>query len=265
MIELPEVKHIIAVASGKGGVGKSTTAVNLALALSSMGLNTGIIDADIYGPSMPMMLGITEKPESELEPVIQYNLQSISIGYFLDTETPAIWRGPIVSKYIQELFQSTKWKNLDYLVVDLPPGTGDIQLTLSQKIRVTGSVIVTTPQDIALIDAKKAAKMFQKVHVPVLGIIENMSTHICSYCGHEENIFGHGGAEKMAEKFNIELLGKLPLDITIRQYSDQGKPIVIAEPENKISVIYKNIAERLVEKIKNQEKLKSKLPKIKIL
>jgi ATP-binding protein involved in chromosome partitioning len=261
MIELPEVKYIIAIASGKGGVGKSTTAINLALALSQENLNVGILDADIYGPSIPLMLGITEKPQNELSPIIQYNIQSISIGYFLDPESPAIWRGPIVSKYLLQLFQSTQWKNLDYLIVDLPPGTGDIQLTLSQKIRVTGSVIVTTPQDIALIDAKKAAAMFQKVHVPVLGVIENMSTHICSHCGHEENIFGTQGAEKIAEKFNIELLGKLPLDINIRVHSDEGKPIVIAEPESKITFIYKQIAKRLIEKINNQNRLQSKMPK----
>jgi ATP-binding protein involved in chromosome partitioning len=262
MIELPEIRYVIAVASGKGGVGKSTTAVNLALALSAAGFNTGILDADIYGPSMPMMLGMNHTPANELEPVMLHGLQSMSIGYFLAGETPAIWRGPIVSKYLLELFQSTQWKNLDYLIVDLPPGTGDIQLTLSQRIRVTGSVIVTTPQDIALIEAKKAVNMFQKVHVPVLGIIENMSTHICSACGHEEHIFGSNGAEKIAEKCQFELLGKLPLDIRIREQADCGMPIVISHPDSDAAQIYKNIARRLAEKIDIQQKRQSRLPKV---
>jgi ATP-binding protein involved in chromosome partitioning len=266
MIELPEVKNIIAVASGKGGVGKSTTAVNLALAMSLENVNVGLLDADIYGPSQPMMLGIQQKPEvvdnKAMEPIIQYGIQSMSIGYLIDPDTPMVWRGPMASTALQQLIKDTRWKNLDYLIIDLPPGTGDIQLTLSQKIPMTGAVIVTTPQDIALIDARKAAAMFQKVHVPILGIIENMSTHICSNCGHEEKIFGSGGGQQIAEKLNIELLGQLPLDIQIREQADCGKPIVINKPDSKIAQLYRSIARSTIEKVGKIEKLKAKMPKI---
>lgn len=252
------IKHIIAIASGKGGVGKSTTAVNLALALSLENKKVGLLDADIYGPSIAMMLDITEKPTGEqkaVNPIKKFNIETMSIAYFIDPETPAIWRGPMVSTALQQLFNDTQWGELDYLIIDLPPGTGDIQLTLSQKIPVSGAVIVTTPQDIAILDARKALKMFQKVNVPILGIIENMSVHHCSQCGHEEAIFGTGGAVKLSEKFNIELLGQLPLDSTIREAMDQGRPTETSQRYNKIAL-------RLIQKCEKQDKLQSKLPKI---
>src|SRR5579872_3784334 len=211
---IPQIKNIIAIASGKGGVGKSTTAVNLALALSKEGLRVGILDADIYGPSIPLMLGIKTRPEvteeKKIRPIIAYDIQSMSIGYLVDEKTPMVWRGPMVSGALQQLLHDTLWDNLDYLIIDLPPGTGDIQLTLSQKIPVTAAIIVTTPQDLALLDARRAYEMFQKVKVPVLGIVENMSGHICSQCGHAEAIFGQGGGEKLANDIGIELLGRLP-------------------------------------------------------
>ncbi|MFZ3019463.1 MAG: iron-sulfur cluster carrier protein ApbC, partial [Gallionella sp.] len=223
------VKNIIAVASGKGGVGKSTTAVNLALALAAEGARVGVLDADIYGPSQPTMLGISGQPESEdgkmLQPMTSHGLQAMSIGFLIDAhDTPMIWRGPMVTQALDQLLHQTKWDNLDYLVVDLPPGTGDVQLTLAQKVPVTGAVIVTTPQDIALIDARKGLKMFEKVGIPIIGIVENMSTHICSNCGHEEHVFGAGGAEKMCHDYKTEFLGALPLDIHIREQTDSGKP-----------------------------------------
>src|SRR5258708_5924521 len=217
---IPGIKNIIAVASGKGGVGKSTTAVNLALALSAEGASVGVLDADIYGPSQPMMLGIAGRPESKdgksLEPMEGHGLQAISIGFLIDTDTPMVWRGPMVTQALEQLLKDTRWRELDYLVVDLPPGTGDIQLTLAQKVPVTGVVIVTTPQDIALIDARKGLKMFEKVGIPILGVVENMSMHICSNCGHAEAIFGQGGAERMCKDYNVPFLGGLPLDIRIR-------------------------------------------------
>src|SRR6266513_2870974 len=217
---VPGVKNIVAVASGKGGVGKSTTAVNLALALAAEGASVGVLDADIYGPSQPMMLGITGRPESRdgktLEPMMGHGVQAISIGFLIDIDTPMVWRGPMVTQALEQLLKDTRWKDVDYLIVDMPPGTGDIQLTLAQKVPVTGVVIVTTPQDIALIDARKGLKMFEKVGIPILGIVENMSTHICSQCGHEEHIFGQGGAERMCREYGTELLGSLPLDIAIR-------------------------------------------------
>lgn len=243
------VKNIIAVASGKGGVGKSTTAVNLALALAAEGAKVGILDADIYGPSQPRMLGSQAKPETRdgksMEPIICYGIQSMSIGYLIDEESPMIWRGPMVTQALEQLLKDTNWKDVDYLVIDLPPGTGDTQLTLAQKVPLSGAVIVTTPQDIALLDARKGLKMFQKVDVPVLGIIENMSTHICSQCGHEEHIFGSGGGQRMAEQYDMELLGQLPLDISIRENGDGGHPSVIADPNGTIAQIYRNIARKI--------------------
>ena len=264
---IDNVKNIIAVASGKGGVGKSTTAVNLALALSAEGATVGILDADIYGPSQPRMLGISGKPESEdgqtLEPMTSYNLQAMSIGFLIEEETPMIWRGPMVTQALEQLLNQTNWSELDYLIIDLPPGTGDTQLTLSQKVPVSGAVIVTTPQDIALLDARKGLKMFQKVEVPVLGIVENMSIHICSKCGHEEHIFGKGGGSAMAEENGVELLGALPLDLRIREETDSGKPTVVAEPEARISEIYREIARKTAAKLSQQAKdYAAKFPRI---
>lgn len=255
---IKNVKNIIAVASGKGGVGKSTTSVNLALALSASGANVGLLDADIYGPSQPQMLGTNERPESPdgktIEPIKSHGLQSMSIGFLIDAEQPMIWRGPMLTQALDQMLNDTNWQNLDYLVIDLPPGTGDIQLSLSQKVPVSGAVIVTTPQDISLLDARKALKMFEKVNVPVFGVIENMSTHICSQCGHEEHIFGAGGGEKMAQQYDVDLLGSLPLDIQIRQDADQGKPTVIADPESDISMAYRVIAQAVAARLSQQGK-----------
>jgi len=255
---IDNVKNIIAVASGKGGVGKSTTAVNLALALSAEGARVGLLDADIYGPSQPRMLGITGKPESKdgntLEPMMSFHLQTMSIGFLIDEETPMIWRGPMVTQALEQLLNDTNWSELDYLVIDLPPGTGDTQLTLAQKVPVSGAIIVTTPQDIALLDARKGLKMFEKVEVPVLGIVENMSIHICSNCGHEEPIFGAGGGQRMAEQHGVDLLGQLPLDIRIREETDGGRPTVVAEPEARISQIYREIARKTAAKLSLQAK-----------
>ncbi len=252
---LPNVKNIIAVASGKGGVGKSTTSANLALALAAEGATVGLLDADIYGPSQPQMLGISGRPESldgkSMEPMEAHGIQAMSIGFLIDTDTPMVWRGPMVTGALEQLLRDTKWRDLDYLVIDLPPGTGDIQLTLAQKIPVTGAIIVTTPQDIALLDARKGLKMFEKVNIPILGIVENMSTHICSQCGHEEHIFGAGGGELMAKDYNVDLLGSLPLDINIRTQADSGKPTVIAAPDSKVANIYKEIARKAAIKIAN--------------
>lgn len=264
---LKNVKNTIAVASGKGGVGKSTTSINLALALQAEGAKVGILDADIYGPSQPRMLGLKGKPDSEdgktVEPKVSYGIQSMSIGYLIEEDTPMIWRGPMVTGALEQLLNDTNWQDLDYLIIDLPPGTGDIQLTLCQKIPVSGAVIVTTPQDIALLDAKKALKMFEKVSVPVLGIIENMSTHICSQCGHEEHIFGSGGGDQMAKQYGVDLLGSLPLDIQIREGVDNGKPTVAIEPDSDITKNYRNIARRTAAKLAQQSKdYSSKFPKI---
>ena len=243
---VPGVKNIIAVASGKGGVGKSTTAVNLALALASEGANVGVLDADIYGPSQPTMLGIAGRPESKdgktLEPLEAYGVQAMSIGFLIDVDTPMVWRGPMVTQALEQLLKDTNWRDLDYLIVDMPPGTGDIQLTLSQKVPVTGAVIVTTPQDIALLDARKGLKMFEKVGVPIVGIVENMSIHVCSNCGHAEPIFGEGGAKRMCADYNVPFLGALPLDIRIREQADSGRPSVVADPDGKIAHIYREIA-----------------------
>jgi ATP-binding protein involved in chromosome partitioning len=248
------VKNIIAVASGKGGVGKSTTAVNLALALAAEGARVGVLDADIYGPSQPTMLGISGQPKSvdgnSLEPMTNHGLQAMSIGFMIDSaDTPMVWRGPMVTQALDQLLHQTRWDNLDYLVVDLPPGTGDIQLTLAQKVPVTGAVIVTTPQDIALMDARKGLKMFEKVGIKIVGIVENMSTHICSKCGHEEHIFGAGGGEKMCADYNVEFLGGLPLDIRIREQADSGNPTVVADPNGNIAKVYKQIARRIAVKV----------------
>jgi len=255
---MPGIKNIIAVASGKGGVGKSTTAVNLALALAAEGGKVGILDADIYGPSQPRMLGISDKPESKdgktMEPLRKYDLQAMSIGFLIEEDTPMIWRGPMVTQALEQLLRETNWQDLDYLVVDLPPGTGDVQLTLSQKIPVSGAVIVTTPQDIALLDARKGLKMFEKVDVPVLGIVENMSIHICSKCGHEEYIFGQGGGEKMSQDYGVDLLGALPLDIHIREQADGGEPTVVRDPDGRIAQIYREIARRTAAKLAEQSK-----------
>jgi len=249
---IPNVKNIIAVASGKGGVGKSTTAVNLALALAVEGARVGMLDADIYGPQ-PTMLGITDKPEStdgkNLEPLIGHGIQAMSIGFLIDVETPMVWRGPMVTQALEQLLNNTNWSELDYLVVDLPPGTGDIQLTLAQRVPVTGAVIVTTPQDIALIDARKGLKMFEKVGIPILGVVENMSLHICSNCGHEERIFGEGGGERMCKDYSVEFLGSLPLEGSIRADTDSGKPSVVADPDSRVTEIYKQIARRVAVKI----------------
>ncbi len=249
----PNIKNIIAVASGKGGVGKSTTAVNLALALAAEGANVGILDADIYGPSIPTMLGLSGYPESRdnktMLPKIAYNIQTMSIGYLVDEGQAMIWRGPMVTNALQQLLRDTNWDNVDYLIVDLPPGTGDIQLTLSQQIPVSGAIIVTTPQDIALIDAQRGLGMFQKVNVPVLGIVENMSMHICSNCGHSEPIFGTGGGVVMAETNHVDFLGALPLDIKIRIQADSGQPTVAADPGSPAAQIYKAIARKATAKL----------------
>ncbi|MBC3919720.1 iron-sulfur cluster carrier protein ApbC [Undibacterium sp. CY18W] len=266
---MPNVKNIIAVASGKGGVGKSTTAVNLALALAAEGASVGILDADIYGPSQPMMMGISGRPETvdgkTMEPLENHGLQVSSIGFMIDPDEPMVWRGPIVTQALQQLLEQTNWRDLDYLIVDMPPGTGDVQLTLSQKVPVTGAVIVTTPQDIALLDARKGLKMFEKVGIPILGIVENMSIHICSNCGHAEHIFGEGGGQKMCADFGVDFLGGLPLTMAIRQQADSGTPTVIAEPEGQIAGLYKDIARKVAIKVAEKAKdMTSKFPTITI-
>jgi ATP-binding protein involved in chromosome partitioning len=264
---LPNVKNIIAVASGKGGVGKSTTAVNLALALAAEGAGVGVLDADIYGPSQPTMLGISGRPESSdgksIEPMERHGVQAMSIGFLVDTETPMVWRGPMVTQALEQLLRETRWHDVDYLVVDLPPGTGDIQLTLAQRVPVTGAVIVTTPQDIALADARKGLKMFEKVGIPILGIVENMSIHICSQCGHAERIFGEGGGERMGKDYDVDFLGALPLDINIREQADSGRPTVVADPDGRVAQIYKEIARKVAIKVADKaQDLSSVLPKI---
>jgi ATP-binding protein involved in chromosome partitioning len=264
---LANVKNIIAVASGKGGVGKSTTAVNLALALAAEGAQVGILDADIYGPSQPMMMGITGRPETSdgktMEPMENHGLQVSSIGFMIDPDEPMVWRGPIVTQALQQLLEQTNWRDLDYLIVDMPPGTGDIQLTLSQKVPVTGAVIVTTPQDIALLDARKGLKMFEKVGIPILGIVENMSTHICSNCGHAEAIFGVGGGEKMCAEYGVDFLGALPLTMSIREQTDSGMPTVVADPDGPVAAIYRNIARKVAVKVAEKARdMSGKFPNI---
>jgi ATP-binding protein involved in chromosome partitioning len=264
---MPNVKNIIAVASGKGGVGKSTTAVNLALALAAEGASVGILDADIYGPSQPTMLGINARPESldgkTMEPLENHGVQVSSIGFMIDPDEPMVWRGPMVTQALQQLLDQTNWRDLDYLIVDMPPGTGDIQLTLSQKVPVTGAVIVTTPQDIALLDARKGLKMFEKVGIPIIGVVENMSTHICSNCGHTEAIFGQGGGEKMCKDFGVEFLGALPLTMAIREQADSGRPTVVADPDGAVAAVYKQIARKVAVKVAEKAKdMTSKFPSI---
>ena len=264
---MSNVKNIIAVASGKGGVGKSTTAVNLALALAAEGAQVGILDADIYGPSQPMMMGISGRPETldgkSMEPMENHGLQVSSIGFVIDNDQPMVWRGPIVTQALQQLLDQTNWRDLDYLIIDMPPGTGDIQLTLSQKVPVTGAVIVTTPQDIALLDARKGLKMFEKVGIPILGIVENMSTHICSNCGQAEAIFGQGGGQKMCDDYGVDFLGALPLTMSIREQADSGTPTVVADPTGPVADIYRAIARKVAIKVAEKAKdMSSKFPSI---
>ncbi|MDP3250676.1 MAG: iron-sulfur cluster carrier protein ApbC [Hydrogenophaga sp.] len=266
---MPNVKNIIAVASGKGGVGKSTTAVNLALALAAEGAKVGILDADIYGPSQPMMMGVEGRPESEdgetMEPLENYGVQVISIGFLIDRDEAMIWRGPMATQALEQLLRQTNWKDLDYLIVDMPPGTGDIQLTLSQRVPLTGAVIVTTPQDIALLDARKGIKMFEKVGVPILGIVENMAVHVCPECGHVEHIFGVDGGKNMAAEYGMDYLGALPLNMSIRVQADSGMPTVVADPEGEIAGLYKTVARQVAIKIAAKAKdFSSKFPSIKV-
>ena len=266
---LPNVKNIVAVASGKGGVGKSTTAVNLALALAAEGASVGVLDADIYGPSVPMMMGISGKPESEdgktMEPMENHGVQVMSIGFLVAQDEAMIWRGPMATQALEQLLRQTNWKDLDYLIVDMPPGTGDIQLTLSQRVPMTGAVIVTTPQDIALLDAKKGIKMFEKVGVPILGIVENMAVHVCSNCGHVEHIFGSEGGKNMAAEYKMDYLGALPLNMQSRLQADSGMPTVVADPDGEVAAIYKAVARQVAVSIAAKNKdFSSKFPSITI-
>jgi ATP-binding protein involved in chromosome partitioning len=264
---LPRVKNVIAVASGKGGVGKSTTTVNLALALAAEGAKVGILDADIYGPSQPMMMGISGRPETEdgktMMPLENHGVEVMSIGFLVDEDQAMVWRGPMATQALDQLLRQTNWGELDYLLVDMPPGTGDIALTLSQRVPLTGAVIVTTPQDIALIDAKKGLTMFEKVGVPILGIVENMAVYCCPNCGHTEHIFGADGGKRMAEQFKVDHLGSLPLNLSIRQQADEGRPTVVAEPDGEIAALYKTVARTVAVKIAQKAKdFSSKFPTI---
>ena len=266
---LPQVKNIIAVASGKGGVGKSTTAANLALALAAEGARVGLLDADIYGPSQPMMMGVEGRPESEdgqtMEPLENYGVQVMSIGFLVNPDEAMIWRGPMATQALEQLLRQTNWKDLDYLIVDMPPGTGDIQLTLSQRVPMTGAVIVTTPQDIALLDARKGVAMFDKVGVPILGIVENMAVHVCTNCGHVEHIFGEDGGKRYAAEKGIDYLGALPLNMQIRLQADSGKPTVVSDPDGEVAGIYKAVARQVAIKVAAKAKdFSSKFPSIKI-
>ncbi len=264
---LPGVKNIVAVASGKGGVGKSTTAANLALALAAEGATVGLLDADIYGPSQPMMMGITGRPESldgkTMEPLVNHGVQVMSIGFLVNPDQAMIWRGPMATQALEQLLRQTHWKDVDYLVVDMPPGTGDIQLTLSQRVPITGAVIVTTPQDIALLDARKGITMFEKVGVPILGLVENMAVHVCSNCGHAEHIFGEGGGRRLAQELGMHYLGALPLDLKIRQQADSGQPTVVADPQSEAAGIYRQVARDVAARIALQSKdFSAKFPTI---
>jgi ATP-binding protein involved in chromosome partitioning len=266
---LPGVKNIIAVASGKGGVGKSTTAVNLALALAAEGATVGVLDADIYGPSQPMMLGISGRPDSldgkTMEPMQGHGLQVASIGFLVEPDQAMIWRGPMATQALDQLLRQTNWRDVDYLIVDMPPGTGDIQLTLSQRVPITGAIIVTTPQDIALLDAKKGLAMFEKVGVPILGLVENMAVYCCPNCGHTEHIFGADGGKKMAAQYQLDYLGALPLNMSIRIQADSGRPTVVAEPDGEIANLYKTVARQVALKIAEKAKdFSSKFPTIKV-
>ena len=255
---LPNVKNIVAVASGKGGVGKSTTAVNLALALAAEGASVGLLDADIYGPSLPMMMGVAGKPESKdgktMEPLENFGVQVMSIGFLVEADQAMVWRGPMATQALDQLLRQTNWRELDYLIVDMPPGTGDIQLSLSQRVPLTGAVIVTTPQDIALIDARKGIRMFEKVSVPILGIVENMAVHVCENCGHVEHIFGADGGRKMAAEYKVDYLGALPLKLSIREQADGGTPTVVADPGGEIAGMYRAVARKLAVKIADRSK-----------
>ena len=266
---LPTIKNVVAVASGKGGVGKSTTAVNLALALAAEGATVGILDADIYGPSQPMMMGITGQPESAdgktMAPMVNHGVQVMSIGFMVPPDQAMIWRGPMATQALDQLLRQTNWGELDYLLVDMPPGTGDIALTLSQRVPLTGAVIVTTPQDIALLDAKKGLTMFEKVSVPILGIVENMSVYVCPACGHSEHIFGADGGKRMAAQYKVDYLGALPLNLSIREQTDSGRPTVVAEPDGEIAQIYKTVARRIAVTIAQKAKdYSAKFPTISI-
>jgi ATP-binding protein involved in chromosome partitioning len=264
---VPGVKNIIAVASGKGGVGKSTTAVNLALALRDEGALVGVLDADIYGPSVPLLINVSGRPDSAdgktMEPMVGHGLKASSIGFLVNADSPAIWRGPMVTQALEQLLRKTNWGELDYLIVDMPPGTGDIALTLAQRVPVTGAVIVTTPQDIALLDARKGLRMFEKVEVPVLGVIENMSVHVCAECGHIEHLFGQGGAERMAQEFSVPCLGRLPLTLAIRENADAGRPTIVANPDSAEAGLYREIAGRLAGLVSALPKdMRSKMPQV---
>ena len=265
---LPAIRNIIAIGSGKGGVGKSTTAVNLAVALADLGARVGLLDADIYGPSIPTMLGLSGRPDSpdgkSIVPMRAHGIETMSIGFLVEQDTPMIWRGPMATSALTQLLNDTRWGGddgnaLDLLIVDLPPGTGDIQLTLAQKIPVAGAVIVTTPQDVATLDARKALKMFEKVNVPVLGLIENMAQHICSNCGHVEHLFGSGGGERMAAQYGVPLLGSLPLEIAIREQGDAGTPVVRAAPDSVAAQAYREVARRLLDELDKRPRVKAEI------
>ncbi|MAA73196.1 MAG: iron-sulfur cluster carrier protein ApbC [Salinisphaeraceae bacterium] len=267
---MKSVRNIIAVSSAKGGVGKSTVAANLALGLAAEGANTGLLDADIYGPSQPLMLGQQARPEAVdekyMKPIMAQGLQTMSMGYILAEDSPAVWRGPMVTQALTQLLNQTLWDDLDYLVVDLPPGTGDVQLTLAQKIPVSGAIIVTTPQDLALLDARRGLRMFEKVNLHVLGLVENMSSHVCSQCGHEEALFGHGGGEQFARQHGVDLLGRLPLDIRIREHADRGKPTVLADPDGELAQRYRQIARRAAARLALRPRdYSASFPKIKVV